>query len=97
MLLGDNVDADDTYMLLVQTQSTYPLKSGEVCFVMLRERLVYRYSFFHLFYPRDAGPVFVGLLVCLSVCRLLSVTSLYCPKITRRKIMQITPHDSHRF
>ena len=51
------------------------------------------------FLPRDAllsavYAVVVCLSVCLSVCVCVSVTLRYCIKTAKRRITQITPHDS---
>ena len=35
-----------------------------------------------------------AVVVCLSVCVCVSVTLRYCIKTAKRKITQITPHDS---
>jgi len=56
-------------------------------------------SKFTKFLPRDAMlsavyAVVVCLSVCLSVCVCLSVTLRYCIKTAKRRITQITPHDS---
>jgi len=52
-----------------------------------------------LFLPREAilravYAVVVCLCVCLCVCACVSVTLRYCIKTAKRRIMQITPHDS---
>ena len=47
--------------------------------------------------PRDAllSAVYaVVVCVCLSVCVCVSVTLRYCIKTAKRRITQITPHDS---
>ena len=47
------------------------------------------------FLPRDAllSAVY-AVVVCLSVCVCVSVTLRYCIKTAKRRITQITPHDS---
>jgi len=35
-----------------------------------------------------------AVVVCLSVCVCVSVTLRYCIKTAKRRITQITPHDS---
>ena len=35
-----------------------------------------------------------AVVVCLCVCVCMSVTLRYCIKMAKRRIMQITPHDS---
>ena len=52
-------------------------------------------SGFHSFLPRDALlSVVYAVVVCLSMCVCVSVTLRYCIKTAKRRITQITPHDS---
>jgi len=56
-------------------------------------------TFVMYFLPRDAllsavYAVVVCLSVCVCVCVCVSVTLRYCIKTAKRRITQITPHDS---
>jgi len=65
---------------------------GLVILVTARRSLTNRYSFVPLVTARRYACTVYAIIVCLSVC--VSVTLRYCIKMAKRRITQITPHDS---